>query len=297
MTPMQKLGENGHFYECPRWHEGMWWISDFYAHHVVTVAESGKQEKVVTVPGQPGGLGWLPNGDLLVVSMKDRRILRRHGEELHLHADLSGVFPGFANDMIVNSRGYAYVGNFGFDFEDPTARTDRTVLAVVDPKGSVSVAAADLAFPNGAVITPDGRMLIVSETLAARHTSFAMARDGTLTDRHIWAQVTPEPSDPAAAFDDLAYAPDGCCIDAEGYVWSADALSNRVVRVNSGGTIEETVELPTGLSAYACGLGGSDGHTLIVCAAPDPVPAARKARAESVLMTVRVSTPRVGYQD
>jgi sugar lactone lactonase YvrE len=113
----------------------------------------------------------------------------------------------------------------------------------------------------------------------------------------VWAQVGPLPADPDAAFADLTYAPDGGCIDAEGRLWVADALNARVVQVAAGGEIVAELAVPDGLKAFACGLGGSDGRTLLVAAAPDFSPEARRAAAESVLLTTQVDVPRVGFQD
>jgi sugar lactone lactonase YvrE len=297
MSTLTPFGEPGHFYECPRWHSGKWWVSDFYRHAVFTVEEDGTQNKVLDVPGQPGGLGWLPDGSLLVVSMRERKLLRLADGNVTTHADLTSVFPGFANDMIVSSKGYAYVGNFGFDFEDPDAKTVPTVIVKVGVDGDVQVAADDLHFPNALAITADGRTLIVNETLASRHTAFAINADGTLGERHVWAQVTPEPDDLSAALNGIQYAPDGGCLDADGNMWAADAIGGRVVKLAPGGAVLTEIPMPEGLGAFACGLGGSDGTTLVVCAAPDFSPQARTAAAESVLLRRSVETPRVGFQD
>lgn len=298
MTNLNTLGELGHFYECPRWHGGKWWLSDFYGYQVLTVAEDGAKSTILEVPGQPGGLGWLPDGSLLVVAMRERRVLRVHEDgSVVTHADLSGVCPGFANDMTVSNTGNAYIGNFGFDLEDPTAQTLSTVLAMVTPGGSVQVVADSLHFPNASCITPDGRTLIVNETLASRHTAFAINADGTLGGRYVWAQVAPPPPDPKAAFAGLTYAPDGGCLDAEGRLWAADVLGGRVVLVAAGGQILAEIAMPDGLGAFACALGGADGKTLLVTAAPDFDPGLRRAATESVLLTTEVEVPRVGTQD
>ena len=113
LTP---LFEGGNYFECPRWHDGRWWASDFYRHAVFTYDADGNEERVLEVEGQPSGLGWLPDGDLLVVSMKDRRVLRRASDgTVSEYADLSDLTSGHLNDMLVDRRGVAYAGNFGFD--------------------------------------------------------------------------------------------------------------------------------------------------------------------------------------
>ena len=292
MTP---LFEGGTYFECPRWHDGRWWVSDFYRHAVFTYDAEGREEQVMEVEGQPSGLGWLPGGDLLVVSMKDRRVLRRSADgAVTEHADVSAITGGHLNDMIVDRDGRAYAGNFGFDLMgggEPAVAS----LVRVDPDGTATVAAEDLWFPNGMVITDDGT-LIVAETFAARFTAFRIAGDGTLTDRRVWAQVepSPEPADTHTMLGAVTFAPDGCALDAEGHVWAANALGGVVCRVAPGGRIVEEIAIPNGLGVFACGLGAEDGRTLIACAAPDFDEAARSAAREAVLLTTTVDVPRAG---
>jgi sugar lactone lactonase YvrE len=284
-----KLGPEGHFYEGPRWRDGAWWVSDFYGHRVLRIEEDGTATTVVKVPSQPSGLGWLPDGSLLVVSMRDRRVLRLANGRLTEHADLSNVCPGWANDMCVTSSGIAYVGNFGFDLYGPHARTERTCLVMVRPDGGVHIVAEDLAFPNGCMVTADGSELIVNETLAGRHTAFAIAPDGTLSGRRVWAQVGTPPADPDNAMADLSYAPDGGCLDPGGRLWVADTLGRRVVLVAEGGAVLREIGLPDGLTAFSCCLGGPDETTLLIAAAPDHDPCSRSEATESVLLLADVS--------
>jgi sugar lactone lactonase YvrE len=288
-----ELGPAGAFYECPRWHDGRWWSSDFYADEVVSVDESGNARVEAHVPGHPGGLGWLPDGRLLVVSMEGRAVLRREPDgTLVQHADVAPFCGGKANDMLVLEDGTAYVGNFGFDL-DGGADPATTTLAVITPDGEASAAADDLAFPNGMALADAGRTLVVGETFAARHTAFTVGPRGELGDRRVWAQVAP-----AVPFAPLAemvpavdYAPDGCAIDAEGRLWVADSLHGRVVRVAEGGEILAELRVPAGLLTFACALGGADGRTLLVTVAPDFSPEARSAARESRLLTARVDVP------
>jgi sugar lactone lactonase YvrE len=292
---MNTLLEGGAFFESPRWHDGRWWLSDFYRHRVLTVTEDGRSEDVLEVEGQPSGLGWLPDGSLLVVSMRDRRILRWDGSSLSLHADVADLCGGHLNDMVVDSRGHAYAGNFGFDlmaFADPQTAN----LIHVDPDGTASVAASDMYFPNGSVITPDGRTLIVGETAGARYTAFTIEDDGSLSGRRVWAQVaeTPEITTFEETLGKLRFGPDGCGLDAEEHIWSADEVNARCARIASGGEIVAEIAMPEGLNAFACMLGGDDGRTLLVCAAPDFIEQARSAKHEAVLLTTRVDVPRAG---
>jgi sugar lactone lactonase YvrE len=293
---LQVLLEGGAFFEGPRWHEGRWWVSDFYRHLVLTVDGDGRSEEVLTVEGQPSGLGWMPDGSLLVVSMRDHRILRRAPDgAVTLHADVAEYCGGHLNDMVVDDRGRAYVGNFGFDLmggADPAP----AALIRVDPDGAASVAAEELLFPNGSVITPDGRTLIVGETAGARYSAFTIESDGTLTDRRVWAQVAPTPA--FTTFEEtlaqLQFGPDGCGLDAEGHIWSADEVGARCVRLAPGGAIVEEIPAPEGLDCFACMLGGDDGRTLLICAAPDFAEETRAAATDGVLLTTTVDVPHAG---
>jgi sugar lactone lactonase YvrE len=292
---LSPFAEGGAYFECPRWHEGHWWAADFYRHGVFTYDGDGSEQQVLEVEAQPSGLGWLPDGDMLVVTMKDRRVLRRSADgDVQLHADVSGLTGGHLNDMVVDRQGRAYAGNFGFDLMgggDPATAT----LVRVDPDGSAAVAADDLWFPNGTVITDDGT-LVVAETFGARFTAFTIQPDGTLTDRRVWAQIdpTPEAADTATMLGAISFAPDGCALDAEGHIWAANALGGPVSRIAPGGQIVDEVALPEGLAAFACGLGGDDGRTLMVCAAPDFHEEARTAAREGVLLSTTVAVPHGG---
>jgi sugar lactone lactonase YvrE len=298
MTPrtVETLLEGGAFFESPRWHEGRWWLSDFYRHLVMSVSTSGEAREVLEVEGQPSGLGWMPDGSMLVVSMRDHRILRwseEHG--VSEHADVGAYCGGHLNDMVVDAHGRAYVGNFGFDLmagADPVTAN----LVRVDPDGAASIAAEDLLFPNGSVITPDGRTLVVGETAGARYTSFTINDDGSLTDRRVWAQLapTPEITTLAETLGQLRVGPDGCGLDAENHIWCADEVNARCIRIAPGGEIVEEIAAPDGLDFFACMLGGEDGRTLLMCAAPDFAEPNRTAAREAVLLTTSVDVPHAG---
>jgi sugar lactone lactonase YvrE len=296
MAELHTLLEGGAFFESPRWHNGRWWVSDLYRHLVMTVDADGRTEEILSVEGQPSGLGWLPDGSLLVISMRDHRILRwSAGGDVTVHADVSEHCGGHLNDMVVDAGGRAYAGNFGFDlmaFGDPAP----AALVRVDPDGTSSVAADELLFPNGSVITPDGRTLIVGETAGARYTAFTIQPDGSLTDRRIWAQVAPTPvmTTFAETLAQLQFGPDGCALDAEGHIWAADEVGARCVRLAPGGAIVAEIKAPDGLDCFACMLGGEDGRTLLICAAPDFAEANRTAAREAVLLTTTVDVPHAG---
>jgi sugar lactone lactonase YvrE len=267
------------FPEGPRWHDGRLWFSDFYTQRVVAVDPGGRAETMLEVPPRPSGLGWTPDGALLVVSMLDRRVLRVENGATRVLADLSAVATGPCNDMVVDGRGRAYVGNFGYDrHKGEPPRT--TCLARVDPDGRVTRAAEDLFFPNGTVITPDGRTMIVGETQGHRLTAFDVAPDGTLSNRRVWAQ-----------FEDAVF-PDGICLDAEGAIWVSDARGSALLRVREGGKIDGTVSTGSRY-AFACMLGGADRRTLFVCTSTGSGPGMADKR-DGAIETVRVDVPGAG---
>jgi sugar lactone lactonase YvrE len=281
------------YLECPRWHDGRLWVSDFYTNQVVATDGRGDTQVVAEVPGQPSGLGFLPDGRALIVSMRDHRILvRSDSGELTEHADLSDAVPAVLNDMIVDERGRAYVGNFGFDLMGG-APLRYTTLTRVDPDGAVSTVAEDLGFPNGMVILPGG-VLVVAETFAGRLAAFDVGEDGGLSNRRVWAQFgeTPQTEDVGEAVQRLQVGPDGICADAEGAIWVADGLHARVIRVREGGEILD--EIPTGMGVFACMLGGDDGRTLFLCAAPSFAEHERRPVREAQLLAVRVEVPHAG---
>ena len=268
------------FGEGPRWRGDRLWLSDMHAHTVLTVDLAGKREDVLHVAGKPSGLGWLPDGRLLVVSMHDRRLLRREADgTLATHADLSALAGGDCNDMVVDARGRAFVGNFGFDFE--RGEKPRTTCVVrVDPDGVARVAADEMRFPNGSVITPDGRTLVVGESFGNCLTAFTIAADGSLSGRREWAKLE-------------GATPDGICLDAENAIWVASPMSNELVRVREGGAV--THRLSTGRPAIACMLGGPDRRTLFALTADsfraEEALAKRSARVE----ITRVDVPGAGF--
>src|SRR5215472_7427774 len=240
------------FTECPRWRNGRLYVSDFYTHRVLAVAMDGTTETLAHVPQQPSGLGFLPDGRMLIVSMRDRKIMRREIDgSLIEHADLSGLAPWYLNDMLVNHQGQAWVGNFGFDLMGgvPAATT---VLISVEPDGTAKVVADQLGFPNGMVLTPDGRILIVAESIMNRLSAFNVA-SGSLGDRRTWAAFgdPPTSTDVDEMLEQAAVVPDGICLDAEGAVWVADAHHSRLIRVAEGGRILEERKTD-GLSVFAC---------------------------------------------
>lgn len=267
------------FPEGPRWHDGRLFFSDQHDHRVVAMDPNGTAETIVDVPQQPSGLGWLPDGRMLVVSMLDRRVLRLEDGELVEHADLSAVTAAACNDMVVDARGRAYVGHFGFDMYGGEAPKDAS-LVLVEPDGSVRIAAEPLQFPNGTVITPDGGTLIVGESMNGRLTAFTVTADGSLTDRRLFAQLQ-------------GAVPDGICLDAEGAVWIACPFSGRCLRVRDGGEVLDEVKTSHDF-AFACMLGGADRRTLYICTAPSHIPDECRQQRGGRIEAVVVDVPGAG---
>lgn len=284
------LAEGLHFGEGPRWRDGRLWLSDFYDHAVKSVSEAGDLLTEFTIDDQPSGLGWLPNGDMLIVSMTKRQVLRRGADgAISVHADLSGIATYHCNDMVVDAAGGAYVGNFGFNLDAaiaergvPAVLADHptAVLVYVSPKGEVTAAAPDMHFPNGPVIAPDGKTLIVGETLGAVLTAFDIGADGALSNRRVWAEIGPR-------------VPDGICLDADGAIWVANPIAPECVRYAEGGEVLEVIETD-GQPCFACMLGGADGRTLFMLTATSSDHEAAAAKRTGRVLTARVDSPGAG---
>jgi sugar lactone lactonase YvrE len=266
------------FAEGPRWHDGALWYSDFYQRTIARVTPDGERTVVYSgLDDQPSGLGWLPDGRLLVVFMTTRRVMRDDGDgALVEHADLSAVAAWHCNDMVVAADGTAYVGNFGFDLA--AGATFATAdLALVRPDGTVEVAAPAMAFPNGSVITPDGSTLIVGQSFGGYYVAFTIGDDGSLTDRRQWADIP-------------GTAPDGCALDAAGGIWFSDALGSQVIRVEQGGNVTDRV--PTPMPTYACML--DDNGTLYAMCAPGSHPDECAGKANGAIYTTPVEHAHAG---
>lgn len=269
------------FPEGPRWHEGRLWFSDMHAHRVMTVDLEGNTEVVANVPNRPSGLGFLPDGRLLIVSMTDRRLLRLDGDDLREVANLYDLAPAACNDMVVDGKGRAYIGNFGFDFEHGEKPKATNLVMVDSADYSVRVVAQDLMFPNGAVVTPDGRTLIVAETFGRKLTAFTIGEDGSLSKPRLFADVAPA-------------SPDGICLDAEGAVWVASPPTGEFLRVWETKSITDRIPVP-GKMAIACALGGEDRRTLFLLTAEGSQEDLIKGQTKGFIETVQVEFPGAGW--
>jgi sugar lactone lactonase YvrE len=266
--------------ESPRWHDDRLWLSDMGAGEVIAVDPKGSSEVVARVPSGLAGIGFLPDGQLLIVANRDGLLLRLEPDgSLMKHADLTGVFRPPWSDLVVDGRGNAYVSNVGFDF--PDGEYAAGIVALVTTDGSARQVADGFSVANGLAVTPDNSTLIVAESYGSRLTAFDIGADGSLSKRRVWADL---PGD----------HPDGICIDAEGAVWYADVPARHCVRVREGGEVRETIDLDLG--CFACVLGGTDGRTLFVTAAEWPLPQMTGGdRRTGQVVTVQVSSPAAGW--
>jgi sugar lactone lactonase YvrE len=237
------------FGESPRWHDGRLWVCDWAASELIALKPGEDSEVITQVHSFPFCIDFEPDGALLIVSARERRLLRRWTDgALETVADLGALSEHPWNDIVVDGRGNAYVNNIGFDF--PGGEFAPGSIALATPGGAVRTVADGLAFPNGMAVTPDNRTLIVAESYGGRLTAFDIAPDGGLDNQRVWAQLGE------------GVPPDGICIDAEGAVWYADVPNRRCRRVREGGDVLDTVALDRG--AFACMLGGDDGRTLFI---------------------------------
>ncbi len=268
------------FPECPRWYDGRVWFSDMLDLKVIAVDPKGKAETIVKVPGQPGGLGFLPNGKLLVVSMTEQRLLRLDADGLKLVADLSKLAVGNCNDLVVDYQGRSYVGDWGFTVFPKKGEITKAHVILVTPDGKARVVSNEMRFPNGAIVTPDNKTLIVADSTAFNLTAFDIQKDGSLTNYRVWADLG------------KGVIPDGICLDAENAVWVTDSASNDVIRVREGGEVAERITLEK--RSYACVLGGPDRKSLYLTTADAGMFADLKNKRSGRIEVVQVDVPGAG---
>jgi len=268
------LLEGLRFPEGPRWHDNKLWFSDMWGGRVMTVDLDGNTEIIIEMQNYPSGLGWDLQGRLLIVSMQDRRLLRLDPDGLTEVADISNLATYHCNDMVVDKHGNAYIGNFGFDITI-NAPFKPAEIILVTSDGQARIVANNMAFPNGTVITPNGRTLIVGETWGACLTAFNFEKDGSLTNRRIWGRLRG------------GAVPDGICLDSEGGVWVASPTTSEVLRVLEGGEVSNRIKIQDENSAYACMLGGPSRKKLFICTSND-------SRTNGRIEVIEVEFPGAG---
>jgi sugar lactone lactonase YvrE len=279
MAEFKVLLENLAFPEGPRWHDGKLYLSDMHAHQVLSVTLDGKSAVVAEVAAWPSGLGWLPDGRLLIVSMTDRKLLRQDADGLKVHADLSKLASFHCNDMVTDGAGRSYVGNFGYDLLMGAPQKPAEIV-LVEPDGHARVAATGLNFPNGTVVTADGRTLVVGESMGHRLTAFSVAADGSLSNRRVWAELGEA-------------VPDGIALDAEGAIWVASPFTRELLRVREGGEIAERHQFEA--MPIACALGGPGRRTLFVLTSESINPDECRAKRSARVWTREVAVSGAGW--
>ncbi|OBK72434.1 SMP-30/gluconolactonase/LRE family protein [Mycobacterium sp. 1274761.0] len=269
LTP---LAQGFCFGEGPRWFEGLLWFSDMLGEAVHTVNSNGDMTTLALPGHAPSGLGFRPDGSLLIASTERRALLSYDGETVDIRIDLSGVVPADIGDMVVDQSGRVYVGSQAFS---------GGVIALVDTDDAVTIVAEDLDFPNGMVITPDGSTLIVAESVGRRLTAFTIAADGSLSKRRLFA-------------DGLDGPPDGITLDADGGVWAAMTLAHQFERIIAGGTVTDRIDVGD-RTAIACTLGGQERRTLFLLSSTDAYPKRLAGTKLSRLDATTVDIPGAGY--
>jgi sugar lactone lactonase YvrE len=271
------------FGESPRWHDGRFWFSNWFAQEIVAVDLEGRSEVILRLPyaEYPFSIDWLPDGRLLIVSASDQPLLRQEPDgRLVAHAD--DLARGW-NEIVVDGRGNAYINGGSLDVFSGGTFTPG-VIVLVTPDGTARQVADGIAFPNGMAVTPDNATLIVAESYANRLTAFDITAEDSLSNRRVWADLG-------------AGVPDGICLDAEGAVWYADVPNKRCVRVREGGEVLRTIELDRG--CFACMLGGEDGQTLFMLAAKWPgmagLAGGRKGLEGAQALITRAPAPHAGW--
>lgn len=266
------------FLEAPRWYQNRLWVSDVFDKKLYTLHPNGRRTLVGEVPNRPGGIGFLPDGATVVISMRDRKILKVEQDGFSEYADLSAVTAGDANDMMVDEQGRIYVGNFGYDAHGG-APCVSTRMVTVEPDRSLRVVEGDLEFPNGMAIINGGRNLVVAETWAGRLTAFDRAENGALSNPRLFADLGRR-------------QPDGICADAGNGIWAASYNTGEFIRVVDGGEITDRVAC--GIHAIACEVGGPEGRTLFCCACTGTEADFLSGKRVAAIFTVEVDVPRIG---
>ncbi|MBB5415791.1 SMP-30/gluconolactonase/LRE family protein [Paraburkholderia atlantica] len=260
------------FLEAPKWRDGKIWMSDVFGRAVYTVTPEGKRELVCEIPLMPAGLGFMPDGRLIISSHGDRKLMQWKDGELSVYADLSAVIPYWINDFAIDANGRIYLGNYGYHYNKSEAPQPARMHRV-DPDGSITEIATGMDFPNGAVIINGGRTLVVNETWVGRVTAFDLTTDGKLINRRVFAHLGER-------------GPDGMCADASGAIWVGCYNSGEILRVLDGGEITDRFAFDG--RAISCVVGGEDGRTLYMTAFLGANEEVALAKPKSALFSAKI---------
>jgi len=275
----EKFADGFVFLEGPRWHGGALYVSDMFDHQLIRLDMQGNRETIAQVAARPSGSGFMPDGSQLLVSMVNRRVLRISNGEVSEVADLNSLTTGDLNDMVVNTNGDAYVGNFGFDLFGGGEPAPGNIVLLPGDGGAPRVVSDGVNFPNGMVITPDGKRLIGAETFGNQLTQYDIDADGSLSNKRLFA-------------DTGDYTPDGICLDAEGAIWIASFVTNEFVRIKEGGEVTHRVD--PGRAAVACTLGGEGRNTLFMLSAETDIERLAQGDSKAYIDIVTVDVPGAG---
>lgn len=277
---LKTILDGGRYFEAPRWHNGRLWFVDCMARALLSVSPLGeRQEHAVVTDDTPCGLGVLPNGDIVVLTMSKKRLLRFADGKLSPYADLGQLATGTIDDMIVDGRGRAYVGDLGFNLPPPANRGAVGRIILVMPDGSARVVADGLRFPNGIAVSSDHRRLVVAEMDGACLAEYDIAPDGGLQLRGRLGRMN---------------EPDGICLDRDGSVWAASFTEDAFIRIGRDGAERERIAVP-GRRALACALGGAARRTLFCLSAATSYEELRRGKSASRIDIVEVVAQGDGY--
>jgi sugar lactone lactonase YvrE len=280
MTPLSRVLDGGRYFEGPRWHSGRLWFVDCMNRTLLSLAPSGECKRHAKFADDtPCGLGVLPGGKLIVLTMFRKRLMSYADGELSLYADLSGIATGTIDDMIVDGLGRAYVGDLGFDLPPPPDRGAVGRIILVMPDGAARIVADGLRFPNGIAVSADNSRLVVAEMDGACLAEYDIEADGGLKFRSRFGSMK---------------SPDGICLDHDGAVWVASFDEDAFIRVGRDGRESQRIEV-RGRRAIACALGGAERRTLFCLSAATSYEELRQRKSSARIDVVDVEVPGAGY--
>lgn len=277
---LQCILDGGRYFEGPRWHAGRLWFVDCMERTLLSVSPSGEREQHAKLDDDtPCGLGILPDGRLVVLTMYRKRLMTYADGGLSLYADLSGIATGTIDDMIVDGQGRAYVGDLGFDMPPPPDRGAVGRIILVMPDGAARVVAEGLRFPNGIAVSADNSRLVVAEMDGACLADYDIEPNGDLTFRGRFGSMK---------------SPDGICLDQQGAVWVAAFDEDAFIRLDRSGRELQRIEV-SGRRAIACVLGGAERRTLFCQSAATSYEELRQRKSSSRIDVVDVEIAGAGY--
>jgi sugar lactone lactonase YvrE len=280
MTPMKPILDGGRYFEGPRWHLGRLWFVDCMERTLLSLTPSGEREQHAKFEDDtPCGLGVLPDGKIVVLTMFRKRLMTYAGGQLSLYADLSRIATGTIDDMIVDGLGRTYVGDLGFDLPPPPDRGTVGRIILVMPDGETRVVADGLRFPNGIAVSADNSRLVVAEMDGECLAEYDIAADGGLNFRSRFGSMK---------------SPDGICLDREQAVWVASFDEDAFIRVDRDGHELQRLEVP-GRRAIVCVLGGPARRTLFCLSAATSHEELRQRKSSARIDAVDVEIPGAGH--